>query len=230
MKKYTLILAFAGILVIYLNSCAPLYVPNVVNTPMLSQKDDLNAAINFGFSGTDIQSAYAVTDNIGIMVNGSFMNQVSDSSINYHRHIFAEVGLGYFKPLGRFGLFEVYGGYGLGRINSYQSSAGFSSYADTYVNRFFIQPAIGFKSDYFELSFAPRTVRAFVTQGNVNKTGFFIEPTILLKAGAPMIKFITQFGLSYMINESSTSFLYQPFIFSFGLQYSLRNVASEKKF
>jgi hypothetical protein len=230
MKKNILISTLAGIFIIYLNSCAPLYVPNVVNTPMLSEKNDFNASVNFGLSGTDIQSAYAVTDNIGIMLNGSYMNETSDSTDNFHKHIFIEAGAGYFKPLGKFGLFEAYGGYGLGKINSYQSSDVFFSYADTYVNRFFIQPSIGFKSNYFQLAFAPRTVCAFVSQENVNKTGFFIEPTLILKAGSPMIKFITQFGLSFMLNDYSNSFNYEPFLFSFGLQFSLRNRESEKKF
>jgi hypothetical protein len=231
MKKSILISFVAGIFLIYLNSCAPLYIPNVVNAPMLSEKNDLNAAINFGLSGTDVQTAYAITDNIGIMVNGSFMNETSDTiNDNYHKHIFVEAGAGYYKTFGKFIQFETYGGYGIGRINSYQTSGEFSSFADTYVNRFFVQPAIGFKSNYFELAFAPRTICAFVSQENVSKTGLFIEPTLLLKAGSPMVKVVAQFGLSYMLNDYSNSFNYEPFLFSFGLQFSLRSRESDKKF
>lgn len=230
MKKTTFIIIISIAATIYFNSCAPLYVPNSVNTPMLNEKGDFNAAASYGLAGLDLHTAYALNDKIGIMVNGSYMNETSDSTDNFHKHIFVEAGAGYYKTFGKFIQFETYGGYGIGRINSYQTSGGFSSFANTYVNRLFLQPSIGFKSDYFQLAFAPRTVCAFVSQENINKTGIFIEPTLLLKVGSPTIKFITQFGLSYMLNDYSTSFNYEPFIFSFGLQYSFRNMESEKKY
>lgn len=230
MKKIIIISLATIAALIYFNSCAPLYVPNVVNAPMLSEKNDINASLHFGLSGTDVQSAFALTDHIGIMVNGSYMNQTSDSADNYHKHILIEAGVGYFERLGKYGIFETYGGYGVGRINSHQNSGDFSSFSDTYVNRIFIQPSVGFKSNYFEFAFAPRTVWAFVSQGNVRKTGFFLEPTLVLKAGSPILKLVTQFGLSFLMNSSSSSFNYQPFLFSFGLQFRLRGGGSNKKF
>lgn len=230
MKKNIIISILAGLFIIYVNSCAPLYVPNSINTPMLSEKRDYNAAASYGLAGLDLHTAYALNDKIGIMVNGSYMNETSDSTDNFHKHIFVETGAGYYKTFGKFIQFEAYGGYGIGRINSYQASGEFSSFADTYVNRLFLQPSLGFKIKYFEISLTPRTVMAFVSQNNKRETGIFVEPTILLKGGSQNIKLIAQLGLSYMINHNSNTFNYEPFIFSFGLQYSFRNMGSEKKY
>ena len=230
MKKIFYKFIIFSLSIVYFSACAPLYVPNVVNTPMLTEKGDLNASLHAGLSGYDAQGAYALTENIAVMLNSSFMNSTSDSSNNYHKHIFVEAGAGYFKPLGEFGLFEVYSGYGLGKINSYQATGDLMSFADTYVNRFFVQPSFGFVSPYFEAAIAPRAVMAFVSQTTGRQTGFFIEPTLVLKAGSPNLKLTSQIGLSYMLNQYETSFFYQPFIFSIGLQYSVRGGESERKY
>jgi hypothetical protein len=60
--------------------------------------------------------------------------------------------------------------------------------------------------------------------------GVFAEPALLLKAGGQQFKFITQLGLSYLLNNNNVSFNYEPFIFSFGIQYSFRKSKSERKF
>jgi hypothetical protein len=65
------LLLYAGA-VVYLTSCAPAYVPNALNTPLFNNKGEIHIAANTGISGFDPQLAYAVTDNIGVMVNGSF--------------------------------------------------------------------------------------------------------------------------------------------------------------
>lgn len=55
------------VIVIGLSSCAPAYVPNVINTRLLSNKGDTRLNVNSGFSGFDPQFAYALTDNTGIL-------------------------------------------------------------------------------------------------------------------------------------------------------------------
>jgi hypothetical protein len=165
------------------------------------------------------------------MLNTSYLRSDQDSlTDDYHRHFFIEAGAGYYKPLGEYFLFDTYAGYGIGKINSFQSVDIFTSYANTYVNRIFVQPSISFICPYFEAALTPRTVMAMVSQSTGRKTGLFVEPTLVLKAGAPNFKITTQFGLSYMLNEYENSFQYQPFIFSIGLQYSLRSIESERKY
>lgn len=218
MRRLTIIFVFSIVAIIYFNSCAPLYVPNVVNTPMLTEKDDVNASVHLGLSGVDVQSAYAVADNIGVMFNGSFMFDNSEQTDNYHKHVFVEMGGGYFKPLGEHGVFEMYGGYGIGKINSYHATGGLSSFSDVYINRFFIQPGIGFTSDYFEAILSPRTVVALISQEDYFQKGYFIEPTVTFKLGAEHVKFIAQIGLSFLMDD--VIFNYEPFLFSFGIQAS----------
>lgn len=230
MKRIYFITVVYSIVCVLLGACAPLYVPNAVNTPLLEQKGDINAAINIGLSGIDFQSAYAVSDNIGIVFNASYMNETSDSTDNFHKHIFFEGGTGYFIPLGNYFQFEAYAGYGFGRINSFQSSGVFSSYANCYVNRMFFQPALGFRVKFFEFAVAPRTCFVVVSQEGVSVNRFFAEPTVLLKAGSTNFKIITQLGLSYILNNDYIAFNYEPFIFSIGLQYSFRKSESDRKY
>ncbi|MDD4150901.1 MAG: hypothetical protein PHE33_12825 [Bacteroidales bacterium] len=214
--------------VFILNSCAPLYVPNVVNAPMLREKEELNVSGHLGISGFDAQGAYAVTDNFALMVNGSYLNSTSDSTSNYHKHIFVEAGIGYYKPIKKHFIFDVYGGYGIGKIHAFSTGL-FSAYSNTYVNRFFVQPSFGFTSSYFEAAITPRSVVVFANDKTKPMTGFFIEPTLILKAGAPNLKFVAQLGLSFLINKYENDFDYQPFIVSIGLQYSLRGVETKSR-
>ncbi len=95
MKFFTILyFTLLACIIILFHACAPAYVPDVINTPLLSNKDELQVSLNTGISGFDPQIAYAVTDHIGVMLNGSFTNRISDSTDNYHKHTFVEVGSG----------------------------------------------------------------------------------------------------------------------------------------
>ena len=106
-------------LIIIISGCAPSYLPNVINTPLLNNKNEFQGAVNVGASGFDPQFSYALTDHIGLMMNGCFSN--SDPSIkssSYNKHQFYEFGAGYFTRDKNNLLFEVYGGAGFGTYNS----------------------------------------------------------------------------------------------------------------
>ena len=139
-------------------SCAPVYVPNLRNSPMFTKGGEFQAAAHVG-NGLEIQSAYAITDHLGVMTNLSFIDQTGlDSEEDYHRHRFFEGGIGYFKNRDE-SFFEVYAGYGRGQGTSYdeyellgpQSVAATGRY-----ERYFLQPAFGLNKDYMNVSFAPR--------------------------------------------------------------------------
>ena len=91
-----------------MTSCSPEYVPNMVNSPMLSNQGEFQASVATGTSNFDAQTAFAITDNIGIMVNGSFGNETNDSTDDYHKHAFIEGGIGYFEKIGSKGRYEIY--------------------------------------------------------------------------------------------------------------------------
>jgi hypothetical protein len=221
--KLYLIVVMLGVLII--NSCAPSYIPNVINAPLLSNKGEFQARLNSGISGFDPQFSYAVTDNIGVMLNGSY-NYQNDSD-SYHKHYFIESGAGYFGKLQESGRFEVFGGYGYGDVKTLTPwLPGWVAYADGYYHRIFIQPSIGAVTNVFEGSFSTRFVMVNMHFRDYygdkpsadNSFNPFIEPVITAKIGYKYVKFVTQIGFSIPLgNNYEDLYDYQPFIFSMGV-------------
>ncbi|MBN2486455.1 MAG: hypothetical protein JXB34_10820 [Bacteroidales bacterium] len=202
-------------------SCTPAYIPNVVNTPLLTEKNDLNLATYTGTSGFDLQGSYALTDNIGLMINSSMSNRANDSTDNYHRHAFFEVAPGYYTNYGRIGVVEVYGGYGHGWVDSYYSNSYFLSYSKANVSRFFIQPGMGLTTHIFDGIASVRLVYVSIFQDNISDYGVFFEPVLTGKLGYKYLKFVGQMGFSMPVLSKEINFEYQPFLVSFGVQINL---------
>ncbi len=207
-------------------SCAPEYIPNMVNSPMFSNKGEFQANAATGTSNLDVQAAYAITDHIGIMANGSFADKTKDSSDNFHKHTILEGGVGFYDKLGSVGRYEFYGGYGTGRVEGYYKNI-FSSHeiADARYNRFFLQPGIGIATGIYDGSFASRFA---LVQMNPDGTGFetgeyhgFFEPVFTSKIGYKYLKFTFQIGFSVPIGDKKLNFDYQPFIFNVGANLNL---------
>jgi hypothetical protein len=220
MKKSTSgsLLVFITIIV---SSCAPAYVPNVVNTPLLSNKGEVQAAVYKGLSGFDPQLSYAITDHVGLMLNGSFADRTSDSTDDYHKHQFVEIGSGYYTKIGTKGRFETFGGFGYGKLQAYWESGILEPYADVKSIRFFVQPTIGVTTKIFDGGLSWRFVLIDMYQGSANSTGIFAEPVLTGKLGFKYVKFITQFGFTIPLNFEYIDFSYEPFIFSVGLQATI---------
>ncbi|MBN2272801.1 MAG: hypothetical protein JXK95_00590 [Bacteroidales bacterium] len=216
-----LIYLLGALTVLYASSCAPAYVPNVINTPMLSNKGEFQATVNAGLAGFDPQLSYAITDHIGVMLNGSFANRTSDSTDDFHKHIFVEIGSGYYKKIGTSGRFEAYGGAGFGKLQAEYENELWMARSDVNSLRFFIQPAIGASTDIFDGSFAARFVVLNLKQESESNTGIFIEPALTAKVGYKYAKAVFQFGLALPLNSNTIEFNYQPFLFSVGLQATL---------
>ncbi len=209
------------VLIIFLNnSCAPAYVPNAINTPLLNGKGKIQANLNAGASGLDPQLAYAFTDEIGIMLNGSFVNNTSDSTENFWKHIFVELGTGFYTKIKNAGRFETYGGIGYGNAQSAYSSELFKAYTDVNFSRIFLQPALGMSTKNFDGSIAARFVVINMLQESEQNTGLFIEPVITGKLGYKNIKALAQFGLCIPLIHEKIEFNFQPLLFSIGLQYT----------
>lgn len=49
-------------------SCNIMYTPNMQNVPLLTEKNEVRATLG----PFDYQAAYAVTENIGVMLNGQY--------------------------------------------------------------------------------------------------------------------------------------------------------------
>jgi len=138
-----------------------MYIPNTENVPLMTEKGD----VKINISTTNVQASYAVTDNIAVMANGyrrqSTWSDASDSidSWEYTSNRFlAEGGIGYYKVISENFIFETYGGGGFGQVGfdyfdvDYDIENNFSAN----FSRFFVQPNIGYKNDFFEFAISSR--------------------------------------------------------------------------
>lgn len=212
-------LAIAAIII--LNSCASAYVPNTINSPMLSNKGEMQVSVNTGVSGFDPQFAYAITDHLGIMANASFDNRVSDTTDNFHVHSFIELAPGYYTSFANVLRFEAYGGAGFGRTQGLYDAQIWVSNADARFLRLFVQPGIGLSTDFLDLSLVSRFCYVGLSQNGNFNGGLFIEPALDLKLGYKYVKLISEVGFSLPMAEQTIEFAWQPIIFSIGLQVDL---------
>lgn len=219
--KRAILLLLLGVLL--LSSCVTLYKPNAVHSPLLTEKGELSVATSTGLSGSgllNIQSAYAVSDHTGIMVNGMYHSRTSssaDSSVERLRMFFGEMGVGYFNTFGKLknGLFQCYGGGGGGYTHDkidYPNRTDPLVWAN-YVN-LFVQPGIAYVNDYFQISLDLRAnyiylfnIHAYMyDQFAFWNTDFkyysgasldfmILEPAITIKAGSPKLKGVLQLGV-----------------------------------
>ncbi len=238
MRNFKHLATFPGLLTGFVffifTSCSPEYIPNVVNTPMFDEMGELQANVSAGVSGTDVQAAYALTDHVGLMLNSSFRDEVSDTSRDFHKHTILEFGLGYYGNISDYGRYEIYGGYGGGRIKGFDEDNVFDSrITDALFGKIFIQPSIGLKSNYFDGNLGARFAMVRVDYKN-NPEGLnekfqpFVEPVITGRLGIKNVKVVSQLGFSLPLTDEYV-FDYQPFIFSLGLHFRINtmNLGSE---
>ncbi|MGY4385031.1 hypothetical protein ACVWYN_002067 [Pedobacter sp. UYP24] len=111
--------SFATILfVITVSSCSSIYMPNVPNTPMLSQQGEISGGLHVAYNGNlSLNGAYAASNHFGIIGSGSYINNTGKRKDFKQRLI--EVGGGYFNTFGPDDnrIIEVYAGYGGGNTD-----------------------------------------------------------------------------------------------------------------
>ncbi|MBC7915536.1 MAG: hypothetical protein H7Y07_15605 [Pyrinomonadaceae bacterium] len=104
-----------GSLTLLFSACSSLYMPNVPNTPMLSTTGELHASGHVSLKGNaSLNTAYAVSDNLGVILNGSFINREQNKK-DFSQNLL-EIGAGYFTSFGveNERILEVYAGVGRG--------------------------------------------------------------------------------------------------------------------
>ena len=224
-------LCFFGALVVLTVSCKTGYIPNSVNTPMLSQKGEFQASALYSTSSLNVQTAYALTDKVGLMINGNYHfreweDEFDPTFINYYeRSAFGELGGGYtFVRTSNF-QFDLYAGLGGGRLQSiYPDDSDFSF--DGFNFRGFIQPSLGLVNKIVEITFTPRFSYVHVFNTNIGLgtevyKDVFIEPHFVAKVGYKNVKFVTQVGLVLPTPLFDASVGANPFNIGIGIQYSL---------
>ncbi|WP_207426297.1 hypothetical protein [Pedobacter sp. SYSU D00535] len=135
----------AAVFISSLSACSSLYMPNVPNTPMLSAPGELHASAHISLRGNaSFNTAYAVSNHLGVIANGSMMNNQRDRKDFKHNLI--EAGAGYFSTFGPANnrILEIYGGLGRGsseRIYKERDMQGALTYDrfETSFNKLFFQ-------------------------------------------------------------------------------------------
>lgn len=211
-------------------SCKTGYVANSVNAPMLSQKGEFQASALYGTSMLNVQTAYAVTDKLGMMINGNFHYKEYEDNwdptniLYVESGYFAELGVGYSLVKANNFQFDLYGGLGGGRIKSLETGGSYYD-MDGYNGRFFIQPTLGLVHKIVEISFVPRISYVQVHNTNINPDevlrDIFFEPHAVFKVGFKNVKFLSQMGFIIPTPLIDQSVGANPFSLSIGIQYSL---------
>lgn len=193
------ILILCGAIAISISSCAPIYIPNTRNTPLFRGQGEFQGTALIT-TGVELQGAYAVSDNIGVIGSYSTLsenrNDPQNTSATFKRkNSYFEGGIGYFKA-DRSRRIEVYVGYGQGKSTTTgQYSFFFPTFGQQEIiltgnyNRYFIQPTIGTNKKGFNISFTPRIsavdfsefTAGVVTETPDEKMVIFIEPALTTK-------------------------------------------------
>lgn len=135
--------------------CTPIYyASNAHNVPLLKEKHEVKVSagltVTEDLAGPDVQAAYAVTENTGIITNATYLKGGSGS--HEGDGYLVEIGAGYFKPIGSHLVAEVYGGGGFAKITNDRN---YAPYSIKFVKPF-LQPAFGFTCKYFDLALSPK--------------------------------------------------------------------------
>lgn len=222
-----------------LSSCATVYFPNAHNAPMFSKKGEFqsSATVGVGFTA-DVQTAYAVSNHVGVMVNGQWAFTAPDANSYNGNNLFGEAGIGYYTHFKNL-YFDIWGGYGGGKINVYDSTHNSNTgvqhhnWTNGNYQRFFIQPSLALKGKHTHYGFVQRfslvnTSGMYGMDDNrmplaYTKQCFFYEPAFVLKQFIKQKFFFNvQVGLSIPL-ESLYGMQYMPFQLSGGVGMRLNS-------
>lgn len=224
MKNITFL--FFGVL--FLASCAPLYIPN---SPMIFNHDEQgDVSVNFrqGSFSSNLQVAYAATDNfnIGLMGSSLYTGESTAFNVYYPGTSAQEINVigGYYKKISSTNMIEFNAGAG----------AVYLKYPENITNYYngFIQPTVTFGSrrDNTKFSCATRLKGCSFSEYDGRKDtamfrGFF-EPLLSFSTGDRM-HFLMQAGISARL-QPEVNYDYSPFIFNIGVGYTFKPSTKHK--
>jgi hypothetical protein len=241
MKKH--IIPFL-LIAIFFNSCSHYYyVPNVQNVSLFREKDEFRISALYGGGDEsvtgEVQAAYAITDKIGVAANYMHASGGDNSENNFGKGNYFEGAVGYFKPIRKSGVFEVYGGLGGGgQQHEYQSiyDNDYFGKADLSCFKIYLQPSYGFTFNWIDIAFSTRLNRVSYTNIDYNihentyiiddleslsvKGHYFIEPAVTLRAGWKNIKAQVQFVYSDYLNNPKL-YVFEEMHMSIGLYIAI---------
>ena len=228
MKNLTITILFFSVM---LSSCSHYYyVPNVQNVPLFREKNEYRISGSYGFgdesSCAEVQAAYSISDKIGIMTDFMSARGGTVSDNNWGSGYYFDGAIGYYKPLARSVVFEIYGGAGGSNqhhqyvnlnYNNGTFSNSFGGTSDLSFMKIFVQPSLGLTYKAFDIAVSTRICRlSFINidnsiSGNTDiynevnnlsdKSHLFFEPCITVRGGWKYVKVQIQAAYSGYLNK-----------------------------
>ncbi len=240
-----------------LSSCShSYYLPNIHNVPLFKEKEEARISLNSSGGNTisafELQSAYAITNHIGVMLNYMSAKGGSESpGSNFGKGNYYETAVGYYKPINKQFVFEIYGGGGISSqhhqyINTYIGGNSYTGTSDLSFTKLFIQPAIGLTTKAIDIALSARlsnlsfyNINNQINTGSSyyndvaqianNKSSMLFEPALTIRAGWKNIKLQLQIQSSN--NWSNPNLQFENSNASIGLwfAFSTKQKAEIKK-
>ncbi len=188
-------------------SCQSTYYPGTNNISLLSNRYEGNISFNAGKNGFLLQSAFSPLNNFGIQTNFIYLSRVKNN-IPYGTK-YGEFILGYYNKFNSYN-WEIYSGYGRG-LNIYNQDT-------TKIRKVFIQPQIGWQSDFFRLGASSKISLITMSGQNIYRMPAF-EPSFLLSMGYKHTFFNIQPGISFIPIHSFPDMKTLYFSISLGINF-----------
>jgi hypothetical protein len=229
------------------------YVPNVQNVPLFREKNEYRLSGSYGLgtetSCLEVQGAYSITDKLGIMTNFMSAKGIENSSESWAKGTYLDAAIGYFKPLLKSGVFEIYGGIGGSKQKHQYRSTIYDPADPAHTNfnagkseesfiKLFVQPSIGMTFNGFDFAFSTRFNRLSFnkTRNQIDRTlnqhefdklyataqtknYLFFEPALTIRGGWKNIKVQLQGSTGSYLNNEHYQF--DQFHISLGLNVTI---------
>jgi hypothetical protein len=229
------------LLALALPACSPkYYAPNTHNIPLLTRDGDYSAAFAFGDSRGELQGAYALTNDLGVLLNAAYFDHRDDADGDGGEGGLLEVGFGWQHPLDERFHLAVFGLLGGGNVENHfpstvSANPGTTGVIEADLSRFGVQPVIAFRSTYVEAAASARVValRYSGVTGSLVYAGedqaqylasrsahTLFEPALTVRAGLPEVK--VQLQLGWSINRGHSEFRQEEGHLTAGIVYSPR--------
>lgn len=182
MRKSLLRIIVASICIVFFASCSSMYIPNMTQTPLLTEKGEIQAEVGLSTNAIQLGADYAITDHLAAMATtnisyGNFTNfydiytsKDKDSSAladltNYgkFKNRYYELGVGYYNIANRDHFkMEAFGGAGFCHATDEDNSrtSGRQEYDSKYA-LIFGQFNLGFAWDYAAFGLGVRVAPTF---------------------------------------------------------------------
>ena len=208
---------------------------NTKNVPLLREKNEGRVILTYGEGdesrSVDVQAAYAVNDKIGVMANFMSATGGTDSgqNPNWANGTYFDAAVGYYKPIGSIGVFEIYGGYGASSQHHQYNSNGT---ADLRFSKVFLQPSIGLTGNWYDIAFslplsrvAFNEINDYTTSGehqgldklSSDGPSCILEPAFTIRGGWKYIKL--QFQYVHVMSLTNQDLPFERDKVSFGVYF-----------